>query len=155
MLATNDVLRMISRAFVEKDSDIKLDQCKQVTPLAAGTTHQLSTATPISLSTMHFLAHVFSSRVLPVFRSKDVVKSGGEWISSIQLENAAMGHPKVLEAAVIGIPDENGASGRCWWWCRTLASQVGYLVSAAVIEGLFGDEYATHGPALECMFMEP
>lgn len=41
-----------------------------------------------------------------VCRSKDVVKSGGEWISSIQLENAAMGHPKVLEAAVIGIPDE-------------------------------------------------
>lgn len=37
-------------------------------------------------------------------RSKDVVKSGGEWISSIQLENAAMGHPKVLEAAVVGIP---------------------------------------------------
>lgn len=34
------------------------------------------------------------------------MKSGGEWISSIQLENAAMGHPKVLEAAVIGIPDE-------------------------------------------------
>jgi fatty-acyl-CoA synthase len=38
-------------------------------------------------------------------RSKDVIKSGGEWISSIQLENAAMGHPKVLEASVIGIPD--------------------------------------------------
>ncbi|KAF6251413.1 hypothetical protein COO60DRAFT_1675845 [Scenedesmus sp. NREL 46B-D3] len=38
--------------------------------------------------------------------SKDVIKSGGEWISSIQLENACMGHPKVMEAAVVGIPDE-------------------------------------------------
>jgi acyl-CoA synthetase (AMP-forming)/AMP-acid ligase II len=36
-------------------------------------------------------------------RSKDVIKSGGEWISSIDLENAAMGHPGVAEAAVIGI----------------------------------------------------
>ena len=38
-------------------------------------------------------------------RSKDVIKSGGEWISSIALENALMGHPSVLEAAVIAIPD--------------------------------------------------
>jgi acyl-CoA synthetase (AMP-forming)/AMP-acid ligase II len=37
-------------------------------------------------------------------RSKDVIKSGGEWISSIDLENAAMAHPGVQEAAVIGIP---------------------------------------------------
>jgi acyl-CoA synthetase (AMP-forming)/AMP-acid ligase II len=36
-------------------------------------------------------------------RSKDVIKSGGEWISSIDLENAAMGHPGVAEAAVIGV----------------------------------------------------
>jgi len=36
-------------------------------------------------------------------RSKDVIKSGGEWISSIDLENEAVGHPKVQEAAVIGI----------------------------------------------------
>jgi fatty-acyl-CoA synthase len=36
-------------------------------------------------------------------RSKDVIKSGGEWISSIELENAAVGHPAVAEAAVIGI----------------------------------------------------
>lgn len=36
-------------------------------------------------------------------RSKDVIKSGGEWISSIDLENAAMGHPAVQEAAVIGV----------------------------------------------------
>ncbi|HXF80011.1 MAG TPA: 3-(methylthio)propionyl-CoA ligase [Usitatibacter sp.] len=36
-------------------------------------------------------------------RSKDVIKSGGEWISSIDLENIAMGHPAVMEAAVIGV----------------------------------------------------
>jgi fatty-acyl-CoA synthase len=36
-------------------------------------------------------------------RSKDVIKSGGEWISSIALENLAIGHPKVAEAAVIGV----------------------------------------------------
>jgi len=36
-------------------------------------------------------------------RSKDVIKSGGEWISSIELENAAVGHPDVQEAAVIGV----------------------------------------------------
>jgi fatty-acyl-CoA synthase len=36
-------------------------------------------------------------------RTKDVIKSGGEWISSIELENAAMGHPAVAEAAVIGV----------------------------------------------------
>ncbi len=37
-------------------------------------------------------------------RSKDLVKSGGEWISSVDLENAIMGHPDVAEAAVIAIP---------------------------------------------------
>jgi acyl-CoA synthetase (AMP-forming)/AMP-acid ligase II len=39
-----------------------------------------------------------------VDRTKDVIKSGGEWISSVELENAAMAHPKILEAAVIGLP---------------------------------------------------
>ena len=38
-----------------------------------------------------------------VDRSKDVIKSGGEWISSIDLENAAVGHPSVAEACVIGV----------------------------------------------------
>lgn len=38
-----------------------------------------------------------------VDRSKDVIKSGGEWISSIDLENTAVGHPDVKEAAVIGV----------------------------------------------------
>ena len=37
-------------------------------------------------------------------RSKDLIKSGGEWISSVALENALMNHPAVLEAAVIAIP---------------------------------------------------
>jgi fatty-acyl-CoA synthase len=37
-------------------------------------------------------------------RSKDVIKSGGEWISSVDLENALMAHPAVSEAAVIAIP---------------------------------------------------
>ena len=39
-----------------------------------------------------------------VDRVKDLVKSGGEWISSVELESALMGHPGVLEAAVIGVP---------------------------------------------------
>jgi fatty-acyl-CoA synthase len=39
-------------------------------------------------------------------RSKDVIKSGGEWVSSVDLENALMGHPGVREAAVIAKPDE-------------------------------------------------
>ena len=39
-----------------------------------------------------------------VDRAKDVIKSGGEWISSIDLENAAVGHPGVAEACVIGVP---------------------------------------------------
>jgi fatty-acyl-CoA synthase len=42
-------------------------------------------------------------------RTKDVIKSGGEWISSVALENALMAHPKVQEAAVIGVPDERWA----------------------------------------------
>jgi fatty-acyl-CoA synthase len=37
-------------------------------------------------------------------RSKDVIKSGGEWISSVELENEIMAHPAVAEAAVIGLP---------------------------------------------------
>ena len=41
-----------------------------------------------------------------VDRSKDVIKSGGEWISSIDLENAAVGHPAVAEACVIGVLHE-------------------------------------------------
>jgi fatty-acyl-CoA synthase len=50
-------------------------------------------------------------------RAKDVIKSGGEWISSVELENAIMGHPQVLEAAVIGLPHER-------WQERPLACVV-------------------------------
>jgi len=50
-------------------------------------------------------------------RSKDVIKSGGEWISSVELENLLAGSPGVLEAAVIGIPDEK-------WTERPLACVV-------------------------------
>jgi fatty-acyl-CoA synthase len=39
-------------------------------------------------------------------RAKDVIKSGGEWISTVELETTLMGHPDVIEAAVIGVPDE-------------------------------------------------
>jgi fatty-acyl-CoA synthase len=41
-----------------------------------------------------------------VDRTKDLVRSGGEWISSVELENAIMGHPDVMEAAVIAVPNE-------------------------------------------------
>ena len=39
-------------------------------------------------------------------RAKDLVKSGGEWISTVALENALMGHPAIAEAAVIAVPDD-------------------------------------------------
>ena len=39
-------------------------------------------------------------------RTKDVIKSGGEWISSVAIESSVMGHPSVFEAAVIAVPDE-------------------------------------------------
>jgi fatty-acyl-CoA synthase len=50
-------------------------------------------------------------------RIKDVIKSGGEWISSVELENQLMAHPAVQEAAVIGMPDNR-------WGERPLASVV-------------------------------
>jgi fatty-acyl-CoA synthase len=51
------------------------------------------------------VAHIDASGYMQITdRSKDVIKSGGEWISSIELENLAVGHPEVAEAAVIGIP---------------------------------------------------
>jgi fatty-acyl-CoA synthase len=50
-------------------------------------------------------------------RAKDVIKSGGEWISSVTLENEIMGHPAVREAAVIALPDER-------WGERPLACVV-------------------------------
>jgi len=50
-------------------------------------------------------------------RAKDVIKSGGEWISSMVLENELMAHPQVAEAAVIGVPDDR-------WGERPLATVV-------------------------------
>ena len=50
-------------------------------------------------------------------RTKDLIKSGGEWISSVDLENQLMGHPGVAEAAVIAIPHEK-------WQERPLACVV-------------------------------
>jgi fatty-acyl-CoA synthase len=50
-------------------------------------------------------------------RAKDVIKSGGEWISSVDLENALMAHPDVREASVVGVPDQK-------WGERPLATVV-------------------------------
>jgi fatty-acyl-CoA synthase len=67
-------------------------------------------------------------------RAKDVIKSGGEWISSVTLENALMGHPRVVEAAVVAVPDEK-------WGERPLATVViatGEQVSAAELRDHLG-----------------
>src|SRR3954471_15384021 len=48
-----------------------------------------------------------------VDRTKDLVKSGGEWISSVELEGHVMAHPDVLEAAVIAVPDERWSERPC------------------------------------------
>ncbi|MFQ6225923.1 long-chain fatty acid--CoA ligase [Nocardia sp. NPDC002869] len=73
-----------------------------------------------------------------VDRSKDVIKSGGEWISSVDLENAVMGHPAVAEAAVIGIPDEK-------WDERPLVAIVpaeGASVEPAELREFLADRFA-------------
>ena len=62
-------------------------------------------------------------------RSKDVIKSGGEWISSVELENALMAHPAVAEAAVIAIPDVK-------WVERPLAAVVLKQGAAATADEL-------------------
>jgi fatty-acyl-CoA synthase len=71
-------------------------------------------------------------------RAKDVIKSGGEWISSVELENALMAHPDVVEAAVIGVPDDR-------WDERPLASVVrapGSSVTAANLQAFLADSFA-------------
>jgi len=68
-------------------------------------------------------------------RAKDVIKSGGEWISSMELENLLMAHPSVAEAAVIGVPDEK-------WGERPLAAVVplaGATVTADELRGFLGE----------------
>ncbi len=57
------------------------------------------------------LAH--GSYIKLVDRTKDLVKSGGEWISSVELENEIMAHPDVLEAAVIAVPDDKWSERPC------------------------------------------
>ena len=66
-------------------------------------------------------------------RTKDLIKSGGEWISSVALENALMAHPKVMEAAVIAVPDER-------WAERPLAC----VVCAPGVESVSSDELLEH-----------
>ena len=69
-------------------------------------------------------------------RAKDVIKSGGEWISSMELENVLMAHPDVAEAAVIGVPDER-------WGERPLAAVVvreGSSVTAAELRAFLGSQ---------------
>jgi fatty-acyl-CoA synthase len=69
-------------------------------------------------------------------RAKDVIKSGGEWISSVELENCLIGHPDVLEAAVVGVPDER-------WQERPLAVVVtkqGTSVSAEHLRMFLADK---------------
>ena len=69
-------------------------------------------------------------------RAKDVIKSGGEWISSVELENTLIGHPQVLEAAVVGVPDER-------WQERPLAAVVlqdGATVTPAELRDFLADK---------------
>ena len=73
-----------------------------------------------------------------VDRSKDLIKSGGEWISSVDLENALMGHPGVKEAAVIGVPHPK-------WQERPLAVVVlndGAKVHAAELREFLAAKFA-------------
>ncbi|MEV4252038.1 long-chain fatty acid--CoA ligase [Spirillospora sp. NPDC049652] len=72
-------------------------------------------------------------------RAKDVIKSGGEWISSVELENRLMAHPDVIEAAVVGVPDDR-------WQERPLASVVLREGATATAEGLreFLGEHVPH-----------
>jgi fatty-acyl-CoA synthase len=64
-------------------------------------------------------------------RAKDVIKSGGEWISTVELETTLMAHPDVIEAAVIGVPDEK-------WDERPLACVVLKEGAGTTIEQLRG-----------------
>jgi fatty-acyl-CoA synthase len=74
-------------------------------------------------------------------RTKDLIKSGGEWISSVDLENALMAHPAVAEAAVIAIPDEK-------WSERPLACVVfkpGQAIAPERLAEEFGSHLLRHG----------
>jgi fatty-acyl-CoA synthase len=66
-------------------------------------------------------------------RAKDVIKSGGEWISSVELENELMSHPSVLEAAVIAKPDERWAERPL---CCVVLSSEGAASAEELVEHL-------------------
>ena len=66
-------------------------------------------------------------------RSKDVIKSGGEWISSVELENEVMSHPDVIEAAVIAKPDEKWAERPL---CCVVAREGSTLTAEQLVEHL-------------------
>jgi fatty-acyl-CoA synthase len=70
-----------------------------------------------------------------VDRTKDLVKSGGEWISSVDLENMIMGHPKVLEACVVGLPHPKWDE-RPWAFVVPKPDYAGQLGSEEIIEYL-------------------
>jgi len=70
-----------------------------------------------------------------VDRTKDLVKSGGEWISSVDLENMIMGHPKVLEACVVGLPHPRWDE-RPWAFVVAKPDFAGQITSAEIIEYL-------------------
>jgi fatty-acyl-CoA synthase len=72
-----------------------------------------------------------------VDRTKDLVKSGGEWISSVELENALMGHPGVAEAAVIAVPDEKWTERPLAVVVRKAGAEVGEAELVASIAGKF------------------
>ena len=83
-------------------------------------------------------------------RAKDVIKSGGEWISSVELENAIMAHPQVLEAAVIGLPHER-------WQERPLACVVakpGHQLTKDAIMNHLKDRVAKWSLPEDVVFVE-
>jgi fatty-acyl-CoA synthase len=72
-----------------------------------------------------------------VDRTKDLVKSGGEWISSVELENALMGHPEVAQAAVIAVPDEKWGERPLAVVVRKPGAEVGEAEVVASVAGKF------------------
>ncbi|HLX59628.1 MAG TPA: long-chain fatty acid--CoA ligase [Ktedonobacteraceae bacterium] len=70
-----------------------------------------------------------------VDRTKDLVKSGGEWISSVDLENLIMGHPKVLEACVVGLPHPKWDE-RPWAFVVAKPNYAGQIMPDEIIEYL-------------------
>jgi fatty-acyl-CoA synthase len=83
-------------------------------------------------------------------RAKDVIKTGGEWISSVELENLIMGHPGVLEAAVIGLPHPR-------WQERPLACVVpkpGAALTAADVLAFLAPKVARWWLPSDVVFVE-